>query len=609
MDKNEQLKSLERATKFLAAQQKPNGSWPGENYAGPAYTALCLCVEATTGILSEHDKNEGYKYCLGSQLDDGSYPDYPSATKGSINTTALVYAALKIIGTNDQIPAQLLALSFIQQQGGFEEVSYEYKIYLVMAGLCDAQKLPSTNILFFKLIPGSQRLLGSKFGLAITLTSSMLPLVINGLKNGPGINKWRNPIKSLASYQSLRYLLKIQNPEGNWAGILVPTLWAMLCMYYMEVPRTHPSWIKAHEYLQHWKTYNDKGMRVSPYKAEIWNTALSIRALLLSNTNTDRDIIQKGLDYLIANQSTLAEPPEWQNPAQGAPSTGGWPYEQDNPLCPDCDTTAAVLWTLSEAKKKGYLISQNSLDSGLNWLMHMQNKDGGWAAFTHGLQSKPPGPIFKKELKLKAPSIYEMTRLFLSPPVTMGDPATAGLTGRVLSGLGAMGKTTKETPVVNAIEFIKYQTSSNDAWWGRWEVNFLASTRCVISGLCAVGESPKQEYIQKAANWMVSKQNPDGGWGESIESYANPELAGQGPSCGPITGNVLSVLMDTGNLSETSLKKGFKYLCDCQNEDGSWTEIYPLYVMFPPNLFYKNFIYSQYSPIEALAKYCSHKLD
>ena len=348
----------------------------------------------------------------------------------------------------------------------------------------------------------------------------------------------------------------------------MPTLWALLCMHYMQVPKTDKAWVNACNYLQHWKVYTKQGMRVLPYASEIWNTALSVRALLFSNSPLASESIQKGIYYLMTHQSTIPEPPDWQNPAPGAPNTGGWPYEEGNPLCSDCDTTAAVLWTLEEARKRGYVVSQDSIDKGIAWLLPMQNSDGGWAAFAHGLKSKPPGPMFEKPMELPVPTIGNMIRLFLDPPVTLGDPATEGLTGRVLSSLGAMGKTIEDTEISKAVEFIKSQTAFNGAWWGRWEVNFLAASGCVVSGLCAVGihQSAKQESMRVGADWMLSKQNPDGGWGEAIESYAKPDLAGEGPSCGTITGAVLSALLDADNAPEEAIRTGF----DCSRGSNTY---------------------------------------
>lgn len=593
--------SLENATRFLVGQQREDGSWPGENFAGPAYTATCLCVEGYLDILSAGDAEQGVKWCRSCQFENGSYPDYLAAPSGTLDTTALVYAALKLSGVADADPAQTRALEFITTSGGFTAVCFEYRLYLAMAGLYDARQLATPTIIF-KFIPGAQRMLGSRFGLEMAIASNQLPLIIRCLKDGPGISPWLHPLEALGCKRALNYLRTTQNPAGNWVGILMPTLWALLCMHYMEVSPDDEAWIRARDYLQHWKVYTDEGMRVVPYQSEIWNTALATRALIFSELPV-HEAIHKGVGYLLRNQSQMTEPADWQNPAPGAPRSGGWPYEQDNPLCSDCDTTAAVLWTLSEARKREIAVDPSAIDQGLRWLLGMQNSDGGWAAFAHGLKSKAPGPMFTKPLVLPSPTLATMFKMFLNPPVEFGDPATEGLTGRVLCSLGSLDKNLADPLVEKARDFLLYQRAENGVWWGRWEVNFLAATGCVLGGLHQVGESSSAPVMRDAIKWLESKQNEDGGWGEAIESYADPVKAGTGASCGTLTAAVLSALLDSGVADKLVVERGMIYLCSGQNNEGFWEEPYPLYVMIPPNTFYSNKIYSQYSPVEALSKF------
>ena len=196
-----------------------------------------------------------------------------------------------------------------------------------------------------------------------------------------------------------------------------------------------------------------------------------------------------------------------------------------------------------------------------------------------------------------------LLRLFWNPPVEWGDPATAGLTGRVLSGLAAQG-CSQDTPIVRkGIAFLKAQRANNGAWWGRWEVNYLAATGCVLNGLKAVGEDMQAPYVRAAVNWMLAQQNPDGGWGEGIDSYTDPAQAGVGPSRATMTGQVLSALIDAGETDSEAVRRGIDYLLAEQNTDGLWKDHQALFVMVPPNFFYTNVIYAQYAPVEALVKY------
>jgi len=77
---------------------------------------------------------------------------------------------------------------------------------------------------------------------------------------------------------------------------------------------------------------------------------------------------------------------------------------------------------------------------------------------------------------------------------------------------------------------------------------------------CAVGENMTQPWITKAVNWIIHHQNSDGGWGETCESYRNPELAGVGESTASQTGWALLALM-AANKTDSAVVLGGSSIC------------------------------------------------
>ena len=63
--------------------------------------------------------------------------------------------------------------------------------------------------------------------------------------------------------------------------------------------------------------------------------------------------------------------------------------------------------------------------------------------------------------------------------------------------------------------FLKHEQEQDGSWYGRWGVNYIYGTWSVLAGLRAIGEDLSQPYIRSAVTWLESRQNPDGGWGES----------------------------------------------------------------------------------------------
>ena len=56
----------------------------------------------------------------------------------------------------------------------------------------------------------------------------------------------------------------------------------------------------------------------------------------------------------------------------------GWAFEFENDLYPDIDDTA---WSLLALHRAGALDDTDARDRALAWILAMQSKNGGWAAF------------------------------------------------------------------------------------------------------------------------------------------------------------------------------------------------------------------------------------
>jgi squalene-hopene cyclase-like protein len=81
----------------------------------------------------------------------------------------------------------------------------------------------------------------------------------------------------------------------------------------------------------------------------------------------------------------------------GAPRIDGWAFQPGNETMVDNDATGAVLAAYGDALAVGALDQDTSRrvsasrGLGRDWLLRMQNPNGGWSAFVHGLPAKRPG--------------------------------------------------------------------------------------------------------------------------------------------------------------------------------------------------------------------------
>jgi squalene-hopene/tetraprenyl-beta-curcumene cyclase len=185
----------------------------------------------------------------------------------------------------------------------------------------------------------------------------------------------------------------------------------------------------------------------------------------------------------------------------------------------------------------------------------------------------------------------------------LSDPATEDVTSRVLTALARSGTRLDAPEARRALEFLAHQQCPTGAWWGRWKVNYLPVTAAAVSALAALGDDPSRDMSRRALGWMLSKQNPDGGFGESIASYRDPSLAGCGDSTAPLTGSVLLGLVEAGEASSPAAQRAATYLVEQQRADGAWPNGDCVATLVPPDLFYEYGGAARYIPLEALARY------
>jgi squalene-hopene/tetraprenyl-beta-curcumene cyclase len=134
-------------------------------------------------------------------------------------------------------------------------------------------------------------------------------------------------------------------------------------------------------------------------------------------------------------------------------------------------------------------------------------------------------------------------------------------------------------------------------------VNYLPVTACVVSALAHLGDDPSKEGTRRALAWIASRQNPDGGFGESVASYRDPSLAGRGPSTAPLTGSVLLGLVEAGEARSEAAGRAAAYLLSHQATDGAWPNGDCVATLVPPDLFYVYGGAARYIPLEALGRH------
>ena len=325
----------------------------------------------------------------------------------------------------------------------------------------------------------------------------------------------------------------------------------------------------------------EQGM-CQPCASPIWDTGLALTGLLEAGLDIKHPAVDRAVRWLLDQQVSVKG--DW---AQRVPDLepGGWAFQFENALYPDLDDTSKVLMSLIRAGALENPAYRREMSRAINWVIGMQNSDGGWGAFD----------VDNNYLYLNDIPFADHGALL--------DPSTADVTGRCIEMLGMIGFGPDFPPIARGIEYLRREQESYGGWYGRWGVNYIYGTWSALSGLSQVGEDLHSPWIRQAVAWLESVQNPDGGWGETCYSYDDPAMAGRGTSTASQTAWALLGLLAVKEVDNLAVRRGVQYLVEEQNRAGGWDERYFTGTGFPRVFYLRYHGYSQYFPLWALGVY------
>jgi len=323
-----------------------------------------------------------------------------------------------------------------------------------------------------------------------------------------------------------------------------------------------------------------------PCVSPVWDTALTCHAMLEAGDAAATTSAKQGMDWLLPRQ-VLDVKGDW---AVKRPHVrpGGWAFQYNNDHYPDLDDTAVVVMSMDRIQRStGGHEYDAAIARGREWIEGMQSRDGGWAAFD----------VDNLE--------YYLNNIPFSDHGALLDPPTEDVTARCLSMLAQLGENAQSSPqVAAALEYLRRTQLAEGSWYGRWGMNYIYGTWSVLCALNAVGVSHQDPMIRKAADWLISVQNPDGGWGEDATSY-RLDYRGQerAPTTASQTAWALLGLMAAGEVGHPAVARGVAYLVASQTQKGLWDEHRYTATGFPRVFYLRYHGYAKFFPLWALARY------
>jgi squalene-hopene/tetraprenyl-beta-curcumene cyclase len=616
--------TVDRAQGALISLQHPEGYWHGALDANAEMNAEFIIFNHFMESVDPELEARLKKHLLDIQNPDGSFSLYHGG-EGYLSSTIEAYFALKLTGMRAGDECMIRSRRWILSKGGIEKCGTLARFYLAAMGQVpwDATAaLPVEitlfpNWFFFNVYELASWARGTVFGL--TVLQAMRPERKVSHQDGilelyiqpPHFTHFKQPAPS--RFFSLRNLLNVadkglrlydhhhlkslraralrhaenwilahQEANGSWGGIEPCYLLSAMALKALGYSNEHPVLKKALEASRElvWN-FADRALYM-PCVSPNWDSALAAKALIDSGLPPDHEALRKAGKWFIDHQ--VFKKGDWSIKRPDL-EPGGWPFEFFNDCYPDVDDSAVILGVLAYANHDDQQARERAIRSGANWVMGMQSKDGGFAAFdvdndSHWLNSLP-----------------------LADVEAVTDPSCADLTGRVLEMMGAVGYRVEHPVARRAIEWLRRNQTAEGAWWGRWGVAYIYGTFSALAGLRAIGADLSQPWIQRAVAWLKSHQNADGGWGESPLADKDPAMRGRGPSCASQTAwAVIGLLAGEDGLSENAMR-GAQWLCERQNEQGLWDETESTGNGFPNHFYLRYYMYPQYFPLMALGQF------
>ncbi|MGL4420009.1 MAG: squalene--hopene cyclase, partial [Gemmataceae bacterium] len=391
------------------------------------------------------------------------------------------------------------------------------------------------------------------------------------------VERWKfTPLRHTAMRRAIHWMRERFSDSDGLGAIYPPMIYTVVVLKCFGIADDAPEMRWARRQLDSLLIDDGESIRIQPCLSPVWDTALSLVALAGQSDRTD---IPRALaiEWLLNKQVSATG--DWSDRVPGVPPAG-WFFEYRNTHYPDTDDTSMALMALARNSRG----NDPAAGRAVQWLLAMQNSDGGWAAFDRDINNE----VF--------------TQVPFADHNAMLDPSCPDITARILESLSEYGFRLDHPAVARAVDFILGRQETSGSWFGRWGVNYLYGTWQVLVGLAAVGFDMTSPSIRRAVRWLKEVQNSDGGWGETCASYDDPRLAGQGPSTASQTAWALLGLMAAGENPSAEVAAGLRYLLATQQADGTWHETAFTGTGFPRVFYLRYHLYPLYFPIMALAR-------
>lgn len=595
------LAAAQKVRDTLLAQRQPQGHWVGRLSSSALSTATAVSALAVTQRYASTGDGQtparwdrlivtALRWLAQHQNPDGGWGDTPRCLS-NIATTMLVRAAFHLTGLpggDDRLLER--AESYIQRQGGIAALRRRYgrdKTFSVpiltncaLAGLVPWREVSS---LPFELACFPQHWYPL---LRLPVVSYAIPaLVAVGqarFYHRPPLNPLARWLRRRVAAKSLEVAHRMQPASG---GFLEATpLTSFVVMSLASVGQAdHPLVRRGVDFLV--RSAHADGSWPIDTNLATWNTTLSINALAAAGEEVT------GLDclpWLLDCQHTQPHPFTGAQP-------GGWAWTDLSGGVPDVDDTAGALLALSHWLRHGNRHEVQRVRQagvlGVDWLLDLQNADGGWPTFCRGWGKLP---FDRSATDLTAHALRALSRWRETYVSAVLPPQREARRVRL------------ETAIERGLNYLAANQKADGRFLPLWfgnqyepdESNPIYGTAKVLLAyrdLDLLHTPP----ARRALAWLAVQVRPDGGFGGGPAD----SVTGCGPHRSSVEETALAVealLCGDEPAHQAAASRGLEWLVAAV-EDGSFQEASPIGFYFA-KLWYDERLYPLIFSLSALGE-------
>lgn len=637
---------------YIFSQWHKDGYWWYTLEANDSINAEYIMLLKYLGLQDRETEQAISRWILSNQNSDGSWSVFYKGPS-DLSTTVECYMALKMAGISADHEQMLKAKNFILENGGITKIRIFSRIHLALFGLVDWNICPNMPValmqmpewtpvniyefsswaracivpllvimdikktiyldgfsideLYVESDPKKARWTYDHVSSALSLENAFVQMdkalkVADRLKLKPlrkaSLKKCESYIREhvettedifpamfygVLALNALGYSLTDRSVEKAMLGLKSFQI-IMSHNVIDEVPFLDHSTIDYNVvYKDTTKPTDDHTVYQQCCISPVWDTAWAGVALMDSDVSPSDPRLIKTAEWLLSKQ-ILDVVGDWSIKNPGV-EPGGWSFEFHNKHYPDLDDTIEVL-TYLHCIDLPYRRLKKPIERGLKWLLSMKCKTNGFAAFD------------------KDNDFEILNKIPFSDHGACLDPSTVDITGRVINFLTTVIESdTNDVLIQNAADFIAERQERDGSFWGRWGVAYIYGTWCALEGLGCLKRKKDELVISRALHWLKSIQNPDGGFGESCDSYKDNRYLALGESTPSQTAWALMGFVGAGQAHCEEAKRAADYLIQTQTASGTWDEKHFTGTGFPGHFYIRYHGYRNYFPLMALGKY------